>query len=61
MVLIKSNQSIAEKKKLRQNRGFTRASILHKQGLEYLGFLDSGEAEVETLKLECEFFVIHAQ
>ena len=48
-------------KKVRQNRGFTRASILRKQGLEYMGFLDSGEAEVETLKLECEFLVIHAQ
>jgi len=40
---------------------FTGASILRKQGLEYMGFLDSGEAEVETLKLECEFLVIHAQ
>ena len=48
-------------KKVRQNRGFTRASVLRKQGLEYMGFLDSGEAEVKTLKLECEFLVIHAQ
>ena len=26
-----------------------------------MGFLDSGEAEVEALKLEGEFFVIHTQ
>ena len=38
-----------------------RASILRKQGLEYICFLDSGEAKVETLKLECEFIVIHTQ
>lgn len=60
-IIGEKRRQLAKRGKYSKSMALQENQFLRKQGLEYIGFLDSGEAEVETLKLECEFLVIHAQ